>query len=178
VIGPLLLALSMQSSGDLGAAKARDSASTRGLPLAQAVAADAELVKAVQAKNQSKESDEDVLKKDKEWQANQRYPLRQELTTNACALRLKKLLSAEPMVVEAFLMDHKGALVCATRETSDYWQGDEAKWQNTYADGKPAFVDLPALDVSSNAFGVQLSVLVKDGAAKIGALTMTLKVPR
>jgi hypothetical protein len=157
--------------------RARETATAR-VPLAQSVAADPELVKAVQAKNQSGESEADILKKDKEWQANQRYPLRQELTSNACAARLKKMLAGEPIVVEAFLMDNKGALVCATRETSDYWQGDEAKWQNTYADGKPVFIDQPALDMSSNAFGVQLSVLVKDGGKAAGALTLTLKVPR
>ena len=173
----LALALLAQASGDLGAAKAREAVKAR-VPLAQAIAADPELLKAVQAKNSSGESDADILKKDKEWQANQRYPLRQELTSNACAERLKKLLAGETIVVEAFLMDNKGALVCASRETSDYWQGDEAKWQNTYADDKPVFIDHPALDVSSNAFGVQLSVLVKEGGAKAGALTLTLKVPR
>jgi hypothetical protein len=172
-----MIALSLLAQGDLGAAKARETATAR-VPLAQSVAADPELVKAVQAKNQSGESEADILKKDKEWQANQRYPLRLELTSNACAARLKKMLAGEPIVVEAFLMDNKGALVCATRETSDYWQGDEAKWQNTYADGKPVFIDQPALDMSSNAFGVQLSVLVKDGGKSAGALTLTLKVPR
>jgi hypothetical protein len=176
---PLLLAwlAAFVQSGDLGAGKAREAARTR-LALAESVAADPELVKNVSAKNQSGESDAEILKKDKEWQANPRFPLRQELTANPCAARLKKLLAAEATVVEAFLMDNKGALVCATRETSDYWQGDEAKWQNTFADGKPAFVDQPALDMSSNAFGVQLSVIVKDAGKPAGALTLTLKIPR
>ena len=177
MIAALVLALLAQASGDLGAAKARETATAR-VPVAQAIAADPELAKAIQAKNQAGESDADVLKKDKEWQANPRYPLRQELTSNACAARLKKLLAGEPIVVEAFLMDNKGALVCATRETSDYWQGDEAKWQSTYADGKPVFIDQPALDISTNSFGVQLSVIVKDGGKTAGALTLTLKVPR
>jgi hypothetical protein len=172
----LLWALLVQS-GDLGAAKAREAATAR-VPLAQAVASDAELLKAVVAKNQAKETDAEVLQRDKEWQANARYPLRTELTSNPCALRLKKLLAVEPNVVEAFLMDNKGALVCATRETSDYWQGDEAKWQSTYADGKAVFIDQPALDMSSNAFGVQLSVIVKDAGKPIGALTLLLKIPR
>jgi hypothetical protein len=172
-----IIALSLLAQGDLGAGKARETATAR-VALAQAIAADPELAKAVQAKNQSGESEADILKKDKEWQANPRYPLRQEMTSNACATRLKKLLAMEPIVVEAFLMDNKGALVCATRETSDYWQGDEAKWQSTFADGKPVFVDQPALDMSSNSFGVQLSVLGKDGGKAAGALTLTLKVPR
>ena len=71
-----------------------------------------------------------------------------------------------------------GAL-CATVETSDYWQGDEAKWQKTCRDGAALFADEPALDASTGAFAVQLSRLVSDAhGSKVGALTLTLKIPR
>jgi len=177
MLGPIVLLLVVQAPADLGAVKARQTASAR-LAVAEAIAKDAELLSAVKAKNLAGESDAEIQKKDKAWQASPRYPLRKELASNACAARLVKLIGGDPMVVEAFLMDARGALVCTTRETSDYWQGDEAKWLKTYQDGNKVFVDEPALDVSSNAFGVQLSLLVSEGAAKLGALTLTIKVPR
>ena len=44
------------------------------------------------------------------------------MTQGACAERLRALIKEDSFVVEAFLMDAQGALVCASRETSDYWQ--------------------------------------------------------
>ena len=172
----LLLTLA-QVSADPGALKARETAYAR-INLADKVTADADLVRAIKAKNAAGETDADIQKKDREWQANPRHPLRKELVQNACAARLTLLVKEDPIVVEAFLMDAKGALVCATHETSDYWQGDEAKWQKTFRDGKKVFVDDPALDASTGTYAVQLSALVSDAGAKIGALTLTLKVPR
>jgi hypothetical protein len=91
---------------------------------------------------------------------------------------LRKLVQDDKLVVEAFLMDSRGGIVCSTVETSDYWQGDEAKWLKTYRDGAPVFVDEPALDASTGTFAMQLSRLVSDARGKVGALTLTLKVPR
>ena len=59
------------------------------------------------------------------------------------------MVKDDSFVVEAFLMDARGALVCATRETTDYYQGDEPKWEHTYQEGRRVFVDEPALDASS-----------------------------
>ena len=33
-------------------------------------------------------------------------------------------------------MNNRGTLVCSAAETTDYWQGDEPKWQKTYVEGK------------------------------------------
>jgi hypothetical protein len=79
-------------------------------------------------------------------------------------------------VVEVILMDERGANVCLTRETSDYWQGDEAKWEKTFVEGQDPFLDEPAFDSSSATYAVQLSVPVAQGARRIGALTLSLKV--
>jgi hypothetical protein len=95
-----------------------------------------------------------------------------------CSIRIRKLLADDPHVVEALVMDNRGALVCATVEASDYWQGDEAKWQRTYQDGKEVFVDSPALDPSTGVYAVQLSVLIAEGSSRLGAVTLTLKIRR
>ena len=173
----LLLSLSahaLQADPSLGL---REMALAR-VSRARALAGDAALRKALAEQNASPQTPQQILRRDREWISDHRLPLRKELSANACAQRLRRLIEEDAAIVEAILMDAQGANVCVSRETSDYWQGDEAKWQNTYADGKPVFIDQPALDMSSNAFGVQLSVLVKDGGKSAGALTLTLKVPR
>jgi hypothetical protein len=100
----------------------------------------------------------------------------QALLKNPCAKSLQALAAARPGYREAFVMDNQGALVCMTRKTSDYWQGDEDKWRKPFVEGRAAFVDEPALDASSATYAIQMSVPVLEGAQRIGALALTLKV--
>lgn len=160
------------------ALQARETADAR-MPLADKIASDPDLLKAIVAKNRVVESPAEIRRIDAAWMHNPRYPLRKTLTSGPCADRLRKLIQDDKLVVEAFLMDERGGLVCATVETSDYWQGDEAKWRKTYREGMQAFIDEPAMDASTGAFAVQLSRLVTDvHGGKVGALTLTLKIPR
>ena len=173
-VAAALLAQGPSSTG----VQARETAYAR-MPLADKIGTDAELIKAIVAKNKIEESAAEIHRIDEAWMHNPRYPLRKTLTSGPCADRLRKLVGDDKLVVEAFLMDERGGLVCATVETSDYWQGDEAKWQKTYRDGAPLFVDEPALDASTGAFAVQLSRIVNDArGVKVGALTLTLRIPR
>src|SRR5262245_49189235 len=153
-----------------GAARVREIAYAR-VPLAEKVASDPQLVSAVTAKNTSGETPEEVQRKDREWIANAKSALRGEMTKGACADRLRSLVQDDAFVVEACLTDAQGALVCASRETSDYWQGDEPKWQKTYGEGKRLFIDEPAQDSSTGVYAIQLSTLVSSGGQKVGALT-------
>jgi hypothetical protein len=140
------------------------------------MAADPELLRAVAAKNAVRESMEDVKRKDREWMDNPRYPLRAELNGSPCAQRLRELTKDDPIIVEAILMDAQGANVCVSRETSDYWQGDEPKFHRTFSADREVFVDEPAFDASSATYAIQLSVLVRDGKVKVGALTLSMRV--
>jgi len=146
------------------------------IPLARTVASDPEVLKALRAKNAAPESLDEISRKDAGWTANPKHPLRQQLTSSLCAQRLRDLTRSEPMVTEVILMDARGANVCISRETSDYWQGDEAKFQKTFGADKEVYLEEPAFDVSSGTFAVQLTVLVLDGKVKAGALTLTLRV--
>lgn len=146
------------------------------IPLARALASDPGLLKAVQAKNSAREPLDEVRKRDAEWVGNSRLALRQQLTSSPCAQRLRDLTKHDPLVVEVILMDAQGANVCSSRETSDYWQGDEAKFQKTYGANKEIFLDEPTLDASSGTYAIQLSVLVANGKDRAGALTLTLRV--
>lgn len=144
--------------------------------LAHAIASDPEVRKAVAAKNAEGETPAAIERKDREWGS---VPgRRRSFTSGPCADRLRAMTADDPLVVEVILMDERGANVCLARETSDYWQGDEAKWSRTFVEGQDPFVDEPAFDGSSATFAVQLSVPVAQGARRIGALTLTLKVRR
>jgi hypothetical protein len=146
------------------------------VPLARALAADAQLLEAVRAKNAKAESEAEIRRLDAEWTRDASHALRGELSRGACADRLRELTKADPNVVEVILMDRNGANVCISRETSDYWQGDEPKFQKTFGQDKELHVDEPALDQSTGVYAIQLSVLVRDGGQKAGALTLGLRV--
>ena len=76
-------------------------------------------------------------------------------------------------------MDNQGAIVCATAKTTDYWQGDEAKWERAYNAGKgDVFIDRPKLDESADARIAQISVPVMDGDRAIGAITVGVVVEK
>jgi hypothetical protein len=74
-------------------------------------------------------------------------------------------------------MDNQGANVCMTDKTSDYWQGDEAKFKNSYNGGKGSiFVDDVEFDDSAQMYVSQVSVPVIDDGKVIGAITFGVDV--
>lgn len=83
------------------------------------------------------------------------------------------------LFTEIFAMDDKGLNVAASDVTSDYWQGDEAKWKSTYAVGAGAVhISEVEFDESSQSYQAQVSVTVvdPDSGAPIGALTVGVNV--
>ncbi|PJE30811.1 hypothetical protein SAMN06297129_3338 [Pseudooceanicola antarcticus] len=80
-------------------------------------------------------------------------------------------------ISEIFLMDANGLNVAATGPTSDYWQGDEAKFQDTFSVGPGAVhVGDVEFDESTQAYLGQISVSVTDPDTRevIGAVTIGL----
>jgi hypothetical protein len=76
-------------------------------------------------------------------------------------------------------MDDKGMNVALSDVTSDYWQGDEAKWQQTYLVGPDAVhIGDVELDESTQTYQSQVSITVVDPDTKapIGALTFGVNV--
>jgi hypothetical protein len=78
-------------------------------------------------------------------------------------------------ITEVFIMDQNGLNVAASGVTSDMWQGDEAKFTETYAAGAEAvhFSDVE-LDESTQRYQAQISVTVVDPETgqPIGAVTV------
>ena len=101
----------------------------------------------------------------------------QALMDNDCAKHLRQFQNENGFIAEIFVMDNQGANVAMTDKTSDYWQGDEGKFKNSFAGGKgQVFVDEVEFDDSTQAYLVQVSVPVLDGGQAIGAITFGVDV--
>ena len=171
-----LIALSGQAE-PTPAVRIKDTAYAR-VARAQAIARDSSIHSAASASNARFEPPDLVRRRDALWIANARDPLRQAIVQAPCSAKVREMVKDDPFVVEAFVMNDRGTLVCSTIETSDYWQGDEAKWQRTFVDGKDPFVEEPAFDASSGKYAIQVSVPIAEAGTRIGAVTLTLKLNR
>lgn len=81
--------------------------------------------------------------------------------------------------LEIFVMDDKGLNVGQSSISSDYWQGDEGKWQKTYLKGVGSvFVDEAEYNKESNIWSAQYNVAIEDPESKkvIGAATFELNL--
>ena len=75
---------------------------------------------------------------------------------------------------EIFIMDNRGLNVGQSGVTSDYWQGDESKWQDTFSVGPDAVhASEIEFDESSQTYQMQISIAISDPASGqvIGAAT-------
>ena len=134
------------------------------------------VVEAVRRQNAKNVPLADVQKLDAEWSSGKAAAAVREATTGPCADRLRALVAQDKRYGETFVTDANGAIVCATHRTSDYWQGDEAKWTRAFREG--VFIDRPKLDDSAKARLAQISLPVVDGGKTIGVLTVGVDVEK
>ncbi len=88
-----------------------------------------------------------------------------------------KVKSSGGALIEAFVMDDHGLNVAASSPTSDAWQGDEAKFTETFPKGKGAIdVGEVSFDESSQTYEGQISTVIldPDSGKPIGAITLGL----
>ena len=143
----------------------------------RAIGSDPVIVAAVKAQNAKKTSLDTIKALDAQWVAGKAPALVKQTTTGPCADRLRALVAANRTYGETFVMDDRGAIVCATAKTSDYWQGDEAKFERAFASGKGnVFIDRPKYDDSASASIAQISVPVMENDRAIGAITVGIVV--
>ena len=137
------------------------------------------LVAEVAAQNSKNISLDAIKNTDNEWKAKEgRLPLFEQLMANTTAGELGKIVDEFPVILECFVMDNKGAIVGQYNETTDYWQGDEPKWRNSYNDGEGG-VDVGPLEIdqSTALAQQQISLPIIDGDGRcIGAITYGLDV--
>jgi hypothetical protein len=152
-----------------------------------AIAADPAVVSAVKAQNSAHEGYDaaKIDSLDKAWREEAGKgggDMTKALLENALSKHLMTVQAASGgMYAEMFVMDNKGMNVGASNMTSDYMQGDEAKWQKTFSVGADAvLIDEVEQDESSGAFVSQVSVTVSDPESKqpIGAMTVAVDVEK
>lgn len=136
-------------------------------------------VAAVRDQNSQGISLDEIKKQDEAWiNAEEELPIHEQVLSNPCADELRKIISVNPAIAEAFVMDNQGANVGQNDLTSDYWQGDEAKWQNSYKEGQGG-VDIGKnkLDRSTNRTMQQVSLPICDENGQVvGAVTFGVAI--
>lgn len=147
--------------------------------------ADAKVVAAIKAQNKETGaySEEKIVSLDKQWRSETSQdarPLIDSVLKRGISdyLRSKKD-ETQGMVTEIFVMDAKGLNVGQSDVTSDYWQGDEAKWKETFLKGPDAMhVSEVEQDESTQSFQSQVSLPIVDPAngQVIGAVTVGVNV--
>ena len=135
------------------------------------------LLESIRAQNRKGMTLDEIKKIDIEWKAGS-SPLIQELQENKAGNFLKNIIVQQSDVYsEVFLTDAQGANVAAYPATSDYWQGDEAKFTKSYADGKgEVFIGGVEFDESTKANAVQISVPMIYNSEAIGVMVIGVKV--
>ena len=128
-------------------------------------------------------SDSEIIAMDQQWRAETRAESR-PMIDRVLANELSRFLSQSKaeqrgIVTEIFVMDNRGLNVGQSDVTSDYWQGDEAKWQRTFLVGPDAvMIDDVELDESTQTFQSQLNMTITDETTGevIGAITVGIDV--
>lgn len=138
------------------------------------------IVAAVKAENAKNKTLDQIKAMDEKWKSTAGIAdYMKAMVTSECGKRLKAILESKPFYAEIFVMDNQGANVAMTDKTSDYWQGDEAKFKKSYNGGNGAvFVDEVEFDDSTQAYLCQVSVPVRDGDQVIGAITVGIDVDK
>lgn len=143
------------------------------------------VVEAIKAQNKEHDglSETRIVALDKKWRAETNAssrPMIDGILSNPLSAFLKsKKDGSEGLYTEIFVMDNKGLNVGQSDITSDYWQGDEAKWKKTYTVGADALhIGKVKEDESTQTFQSQVSLPIvdpKDGSV-IGAITVGVNV--
>lgn len=132
------------------------------------------VVRAVRTQNEEQLGIETIQQRDAEWRAAQQGTALQRSIGQSRASRvLQQLVERNPDFNEAFATDNQGANVAMYPATSDYWQGDEDKWTNSFNDGDgKLWIGEVELDDSTGEVAVQVSVPILDQGETIGVLVI------
>ena len=146
---------------------------------------DPDLIAAVKAQNTQNAGlvQADIDQLDLEWRAEAKAgggPLISDLMGRPVSLWLQDKQGATAgFVTEVFVMDNKGLNVAQSEVTSDYWQGDEAKWQETFGNGSgDIHISEVEFDDSTGFYQTQASLAIRDPATGelIGAITFGINI--
>lgn len=146
-------------------------------------AANPEIVNAVRARNTETAglSEAEIIALDTAWReevGTSPSPTIDSVMTRGASGFLKAQVSGSGgAITEVFVMGARGLNVAASGVTSDYWQGDEAKFQQTFPMGAEAVhVGDVEFDESAQSYLSQVSFTLvdPDTGEPIGAVTVGL----
>ena len=149
------------------------------------IASDPAIIAAIQARNGETGgmSEDAIIALDEKWRAEvgaSDTPTISPILNGDIADMLRAVRDeSEGLFTEIFVMDMVGLNVAASDTTSDYWQGDEAKWQQTFGAGSGAVhISEVELDESTQSYQSQISVAITDPVtnAPIGAATFGVNI--
>lgn len=177
-IKAIMAGVMLVSASGMALADKETDAINKVLPTIKTWSTNPVLVKAVKEQNAKGATLDQIKAKDAEWaKAVGVDAFIKSLMENEAAKELVKIEQSEPYFIELILMDKDGANVAISNKTSDYWQGDEPKYQQTFLKGPDAMHKSESeFDDSVNGYVVQISVPVVDGGANIGALTVNINL--
>jgi hypothetical protein len=172
----LVIGNGMAAAGEKAPQKVIDMANTE----LSKMGTDPVIVKAVKEENKKGKTLDQIKEMDKKWKAHAGIAdYMQALMDSECGRHIRKIQESAPYYAEIFVMDNKGANVSMTDKTSDYWQGDEAKFQKSFNKAQGSvFVDEVEFDGSTQTYLVQVSVPVIEGNEAIGAITFGIDVDK
>ena len=119
---------------------------------------------------------------DKQWRAEREsddQPLVAAVLSNPLSIYLTQIQAASGgLYTEIFVMDRNGLNVGQSAITSDFWQGDEAKFKNTFPKGSSAvFVDEAEYHEGSGTWRAQLNMTIaSESGSPIGAITVEVNL--
>ncbi len=185
-LSAVALTLSAVSSGPTLAAggldtQLRNLVQTKILPFVQKSI----VVNSVKQQNRKNASltEPQIIKLDKTWRAQVKGAggaLINEVLGNTLSTYLKQVKASNgDLFTEIFVMDNKGLNVGQSDVTSDYWQGDEAKWKKTFKVGPGTIhIGKVKMDESTQTLQAQVSVTIVDPETHqvIGAVTIGVNV--
>tara|TARA_R110002074_G_scaffold394733_2_gene582307 strand:+ start:822 stop:1469 length:648 start_codon:yes stop_codon:yes gene_type:complete len=126
---------------------------------------------------------DEIDRLDKQWRAETKsdtQPLIAQLMGNPLSSYLiRKKAESLGLYTEIFVFDAKGLNVGQSSVTSDYWQGDEPKYQQTYAIGRDALlIDEPEFDDVTKSRRQQVSFPIIDPETNemLGAATVEINI--
>lgn len=127
---------------------------------------------------------EDFLALDKVWSdaGHAEHPLLvSEILSSAASAELRQIVeSSEDVLEELFLMSADGALIASSHMTTDYWQGDEAKYLSVAkTPDLDHFIDDVRYDQSTRHFLSQVSIPFRNEESELlGVLVVGVDVER
>lgn len=103
-----------------------------------------------------------------------------DYTENFIGMELNAVSKTDPYIAEIIITDRYGGLVAASDKTSDFYQADEAWWQQAYDEGRgKTIIGEPAFDESAGVMGLEVSLPIRESSGKtIGVCKFVLEISK